>query len=137
MSAGATSERITVAKLAAPKGWQPIVGLTAYSTHMARLLDPHVDLLLVGDPVGMYGFESILPDDDRPWHGRALRRPARLRGGRHALRQLPEITFRRLPECRPGMGADAVASKDRLHNLIGQELIDRRPAFLQAHEALA
>ena len=41
----------------------PIVCLTAYTTPMARLLDPHVDLLLVGDSLGMvvYGFDSTLP----------------------------------------------------------------------------
>ena len=36
--------------------------LTAYTASLARLLDPHVDLLLVGDSVGMvlYGFENTL-----------------------------------------------------------------------------
>ena len=40
----------------------PIVCLTAYTAPMARLLDPHVDILLVGDSVGMvlYGFENTL-----------------------------------------------------------------------------
>src|ERR1700758_310896 len=45
------------------KGGAPIVGLTAYTAPVARLLDPHVDFLLVGDSVGMvvYGLESTLP----------------------------------------------------------------------------
>jgi 3-methyl-2-oxobutanoate hydroxymethyltransferase len=45
------------------KGGAPIVGLTAYTAPIARLLDPHVDFLLVGDSVGMvvYGFDSTLP----------------------------------------------------------------------------
>ncbi len=45
------------------KGGSPIVGLTAYTAPIAKLLDPHVDFLLVGDSVGMvlYGFESTLP----------------------------------------------------------------------------
>ncbi len=30
------------------KGGAPIVGLTAYTAPIARLLDPHVDFLLVG-----------------------------------------------------------------------------------------
>src|SRR3546814_16255135 len=44
------------------KGGDPIVCLTAYSAPMARLLDPHVDLLLVGDSLGMvlYGLDSTL-----------------------------------------------------------------------------
>lgn len=45
------------------KGGTPIVGLTAYTAPIARLLDPEVDFLLVGDSVGMvvYGFDSTLP----------------------------------------------------------------------------
>jgi 3-methyl-2-oxobutanoate hydroxymethyltransferase len=45
------------------KGGTPIVGLTAYAASIARLLDPHVDFLLVGDSLGMvlYGFDSTLP----------------------------------------------------------------------------
>jgi 3-methyl-2-oxobutanoate hydroxymethyltransferase len=45
------------------KGGPPIVGLTAYTAPIARLLDPHVDFLLVGDSLGMvvYGFETTLP----------------------------------------------------------------------------
>jgi 3-methyl-2-oxobutanoate hydroxymethyltransferase len=45
------------------KGDAPIVGLTAYTAPIARLLDPHVDFMLVGDSLGMvvYGFDSTLP----------------------------------------------------------------------------
>ncbi len=45
------------------KGGAPIVGLTAYTAPIARLLDPYVDFLLVGDSLGMvvYGFDSTLP----------------------------------------------------------------------------
>ncbi len=45
------------------KGRAPIVGLTAYTAPIARLLDPHVDFMLVGDSLGMvvYGFDSTLP----------------------------------------------------------------------------
>jgi 3-methyl-2-oxobutanoate hydroxymethyltransferase len=45
------------------KGGAPIVGLTAYTAPIARLLDPHVDFMLVGDSLGMvvYGFDSTLP----------------------------------------------------------------------------
>ena len=44
------------------KGGKPIVCLTAYSAPMASSLDPHVDLLIVGDSVGMvlYGMNSTL-----------------------------------------------------------------------------
>ena len=45
------------------KGGPPIVGLTAYTAPIARLLDGHVDFLLVGDSVGMvvYGFDNTIP----------------------------------------------------------------------------
>jgi 3-methyl-2-oxobutanoate hydroxymethyltransferase len=44
------------------KGGVPIVGLTAYTAPIARLLDPYVDFLLVGDSLGMvvYGFDTTL-----------------------------------------------------------------------------
>jgi 3-methyl-2-oxobutanoate hydroxymethyltransferase len=44
------------------KGGTPIVCLTAYTAPVARLLDPHVDLLLVGDSLGMvlYGLDSTV-----------------------------------------------------------------------------
>jgi 3-methyl-2-oxobutanoate hydroxymethyltransferase len=45
------------------KGHGPYVCLTAYTAPIARLLDPHVDLLLVGDSLGMvvYGMETTVP----------------------------------------------------------------------------
>jgi 3-methyl-2-oxobutanoate hydroxymethyltransferase len=57
------SKRTSVADIRARKGGEPVVCLTAYTAPMARSLDPHVDLLLVGDSLGMvlYGFESTLP----------------------------------------------------------------------------
>lgn len=62
------------------KGGAPIVGLTAYGASIARLLDPHVDFLLVGDSLGMvlYGFESTLPVtiDMMIAHGAAVMRGA-------------------------------------------------------------
>jgi 3-methyl-2-oxobutanoate hydroxymethyltransferase len=45
--------RITAPKIAARKGGEPIVCLTAYTAPMAELLDEACDLLLVGDSVGM------------------------------------------------------------------------------------
>jgi 3-methyl-2-oxobutanoate hydroxymethyltransferase len=48
----------TVRRLAAPdirarKGGEPLVCLTAYDAPTAEILDPHCDVLLVGDSVGM------------------------------------------------------------------------------------
>ncbi|HWA00537.1 MAG TPA: 3-methyl-2-oxobutanoate hydroxymethyltransferase [Caulobacterales bacterium] len=52
------SHQTEISRVAAPdvrarKGGDPVVCLTAYTAPMARLLDPHCDLLLVGDSVGM------------------------------------------------------------------------------------
>src|SRR5881394_3791210 len=53
MSAQTRSQRITAPEIAARKGREKIVCLTAYTAPMAALLDRHCDLLLVGDSVGM------------------------------------------------------------------------------------
>ncbi|MFQ5534784.1 MAG: 3-methyl-2-oxobutanoate hydroxymethyltransferase [Sphingomonadales bacterium] len=53
MSAQTELKAITIPAIKARKGGEPVVCLTAYTTPMAAVLDPHVDLLLVGDSVGM------------------------------------------------------------------------------------
>ena len=62
MSVHKEKSRITVPQIAARKGQEPIVCLTAYTALTAKILDPHVDLLLVGDSLGMviYGMENTL-----------------------------------------------------------------------------
>ncbi|HEY0414464.1 MAG TPA: 3-methyl-2-oxobutanoate hydroxymethyltransferase [Allosphingosinicella sp.] len=59
----APMKRLTVPKLRAMKSGEPIVMLTAYTARMAQLLDPHCDLLLVGDSLGqvIYGLPSTIP----------------------------------------------------------------------------
>jgi 3-methyl-2-oxobutanoate hydroxymethyltransferase len=63
MSSQGRIRRVSVPALRARKHAEPIVVLTAYTTPFARILDPHVDMLLVGDSLGMvlYGFDSTLP----------------------------------------------------------------------------
>ena len=58
----ASVSRRGIGAIRAAKGAVPIVCLTAYSAPMARAFDPHVDLLLVGDSLGMvlYGLDSTL-----------------------------------------------------------------------------
>lgn len=58
----ATMTRITAPQITARKAEQKLVVLTCYTAPMAKLLDAHVDILLVGDSVGMvlYGMESTL-----------------------------------------------------------------------------
>lgn len=80
MSAVTAARRVSTPQIRARKSGEPIVCLTAYTTQMARWLDPHVDLLLVGDSLGMvlYGFDSTLPVtlDMMIAHGSAVMRGA-------------------------------------------------------------
>jgi len=72
--------RISVSDIASSKGRTPIVCLTAYTAQMAKILDPHVDLLLVGDSIGMvvYGMDGTIgvTVDMMINHGRAVVRGA-------------------------------------------------------------
>ncbi len=63
MSTPILSRRKTIVDIGKAKGTTPVVALTAYTAPVARLLDEHVDMLLVGDSLGMvlYGMESTLP----------------------------------------------------------------------------
>lgn len=62
MSAEVKKGRVSTRAVRAAKGTKPLVVLTAYTAPMARLADPHVDILLVGDSLGMvvYGLETTL-----------------------------------------------------------------------------
>lgn len=62
MSKPGHDARISIPELRARKGDIPIVSLTAYTTPVAKILDPHIDVFIVGDSVGMvlYGMDSTL-----------------------------------------------------------------------------
>jgi 3-methyl-2-oxobutanoate hydroxymethyltransferase len=63
MSATPSPQRaILPPDIRARKGTTPLVVLTAYTTPIARLVDPHCDIALVGDSVGMvlHGMPSTL-----------------------------------------------------------------------------
>jgi 3-methyl-2-oxobutanoate hydroxymethyltransferase len=97
------SKRTTAPDITARKGGEPIVSLTAYHAHTARIADPYVDFLLVGDSLGMvmHGYESTVPVplELMIMHGRAV-----VRGARRALvvvdmpfgtyEESPSIAFR-------------------------------------------
>ncbi|WP_260598100.1 3-methyl-2-oxobutanoate hydroxymethyltransferase [Sphingomonas endolithica] len=80
----APMKRLTVPAIQRRKGGEPLVMLTAYTVRMAQLLDPHCDLLLVGDSLGqvIYGLPSTLPVTVEMMcaHGAAV-----VRGSYHAV----------------------------------------------------
>jgi 3-methyl-2-oxobutanoate hydroxymethyltransferase len=63
MSAQEEIKRLTAPDIRARKGGEPIVSLTSYHAHTARLVDRHCDVILVGDSLGMvmHGFETTVP----------------------------------------------------------------------------
>ncbi len=99
MSVHGQQKAITVPDLRHMKGATPQVWLTAYTTPMARRLDPHCDALLVGDSVGMvlYGLPSTLAVTLNMMiaHGAAV-----CRGTSHAcvIVDLPFGTYQGSPE---------------------------------------
>ena len=97
MSTPVRERRLTVRDIR--EGGGPFVCLTAYTTPVAQLLDPHVDLILVGDSLGMvvYGFENTLAVtlDMMIAHGAAV-----MRGARRAcvIVDLPFGSYQESPE---------------------------------------
>jgi 3-methyl-2-oxobutanoate hydroxymethyltransferase len=63
MSAQNDVKRLTAPDIFARKGGEPIVCLTSYHAHTARLVDKYCDVILVGDSLGMvmHGMESTVP----------------------------------------------------------------------------
>ena len=83
MSKTGPMKALTPPAITARKGADPIVCLTAYTASMAKLIDAEVDLLLVGDSLGMvvYGLPSTVGVTVEMMiaHGTAV-----MRGSRHA-----------------------------------------------------
>lgn len=142
---GARMTRISVPELVARKGKEKIVCLTAYTTPMARALDPHVDLLLVGDSLGMviYGFESTLPVslDMMVLHGAAVRR-----GSDHAClvvdlpfgsyQESPEQAFRSAARLMKETGCSAVKMEGGRELASTVEFVVKRGIPVMGHVGL-
>jgi 3-methyl-2-oxobutanoate hydroxymethyltransferase len=77
-------KRLTAPDIRARKGSAPIVMLTSYHAHTARILDQYCDVILVGDSLGMvmHGLETTIPVtlDMMVLQGHAV-----MRGSRRAL----------------------------------------------------
>ena len=90
---------ITAPHIRNRKGKEKLVALTCYTTPMAHLLDAQVDIMLVGESVGMvlYGLDSTLNVSLSMMveHVKAVRR-----GTKHAflLADLPFGSYQRSPE---------------------------------------
>src|SRR4029079_8518301 len=56
-------KRLTAPDILARKGGEPIVCLTSYHAHTARIVDRYCDVILVGDSLGMvmHGLETTVP----------------------------------------------------------------------------
>ncbi|PAX08247.1 3-methyl-2-oxobutanoate hydroxymethyltransferase [Sphingomonas lenta] len=104
----APMKRLTVPAIRRRKGGTPLVMLTAYTVRTAQLLDPHCDLLLVGDSLGqvIYGLPSTVPVtlEMMAAHGAAV-----VRGSYHAVVviDMPFGSYEQSPE-------QAFASASRL-----------------------
>src|SRR5437868_4344569 len=117
MSAVVQVKRVTVPEIRARKHAKPIVCLTCYHAHTARLLDEHVDLMLVGDSLGMvmHGLETTLGVtlDMMITHAKAV-----MRGSKRALvvvdmpfgsyEESPAMAFRNAARILQETGATAV-----------------------------
>jgi 3-methyl-2-oxobutanoate hydroxymethyltransferase len=62
MSVQQDIKRLTAPDILARKGGAPIVCLTSYHAHTARIVDKHCDVILVGDSLGMvmHGMETTV-----------------------------------------------------------------------------
>jgi 3-methyl-2-oxobutanoate hydroxymethyltransferase len=84
MSTQEEIKRLTAPDIRARKGGAPIVALTSYHAHTARIVDRHCDVILVGDSLGMvmHGLETTVPVtlDMMILQGHAV-----MRGSRRAL----------------------------------------------------
>ena len=84
MSTQQDIRRVTAPDIRARKGGEPVVCLTSYHAHTARLVDRFCDVILVGDALGMvmHGFETTVPVtlDMMILQGHAV-----MRGSRQAL----------------------------------------------------
>lgn len=117
MSISVAATRKTIPQIRARKGGEPIACLTCYHAHTARLLDPLLDLMLVGDSLGMvmHGMENTLGVslDLMILHGKAV-----MRGSREAVvvvdmpfgsyEESPAIAFRNAARVMQETGCTAV-----------------------------
>jgi 3-methyl-2-oxobutanoate hydroxymethyltransferase len=129
----------------ARKGGTPLVVLTAYSTPVARLVDAHCDVVLVGDSVGMviHGLPSTLgvTMEMMILHGRAV-----VRGAQRAMPVIdmpfgsyeegPQQAFRNAARLMAETGAPAVKLEGGQHMAETIAFLTARGVPVMAHVGL-
>jgi 3-methyl-2-oxobutanoate hydroxymethyltransferase len=145
MSTTAEIRRPMPPDILARKGSGPLVVLTAYTTPIARLVDPHCDIALVGDSVGMvlHGLPSTLPVtlEMMILHGQAV-----ARGLTRAMLVIdmpfgsyeedPEQAFRNAARLMRDTGAAAVKIEGGAHMADTIRFLIRRGIPVMAHIGL-
>ena len=145
MSSPSRIKRISAPELAARKGGDPIVVLTAYTAPTARILDSHVDCLLVGDSLGMvvYGLDTTLAVslDMMINHGAAV-----VRGAQRACvivdmpfasyQESPELAYRNAARIMRETGCDGIKLEGGVAMARTVEFLARRGIPVMGHVGL-
>ena len=145
MSATSPVRPVLPPDIRARKGGMPLVVLTAYSTPVARLVDPHCDIVLVGDSVGMviHGLPSTLgvTMDMMILHGCAV-----VRGAQKAMPVIdmpfgsyeegPTQAFRNASRLMAETGAPAVKLEGGVHMAETIAFLTARGVPVMAHVGL-
>ena len=145
MSATSPVRPVLPPDIRARKGGVPLVVLTAYSTPVARLVDAHCDIVLVGDSVGMviHGLPSTLGVtlEMMILHGRAV-----VRGAQKAMpvidmpfgsyEESPQQAYRNAARLMAETGAPAVKLEGGVHMAETISFLTARGVPVMAHVGL-
>jgi len=137
--------RMTVPDFTARKGGEPLVCLTSYTAHVARICDEVCDLLLVGDSLGMviHGMPNTLGVtlEHMIMHGQAV-----VRGADKALvvvdmpfgsfEESPEVAFRNAARVIKETGCHAVKLEGGSEMAPTIRYLSRRGIPVMAHIGL-
>jgi len=145
MSASAPASAPSPSDILARKGGTPLVCLTAYTTPIASLVDPHCDIVLVGDSVGMvlHGMPSTLGVTMQmmEMHGQAvargLNRPLMVIDMPFgSYEESPEQAFRNAARLMAKTGAGAVKLEGGVAMAETIRFLTRRSIPVMAHVGL-
>lgn len=145
MSASTSLKPVLPPDVRAMKGDRPIVVLTAYTTPIARFADPHCDVLLVGDSLGMvvHGLPSTLgvTMEMMILHGKAV-----MRGASKAMvvidmpwgsyEESPAQAYRNAARLMAETGAPAVKLEGGVHMQETIAFLTKRGVPVMAHIGL-